>query len=485
MRMHAFMTAREIVQGIRSGSLNRLEVTAYFHDRSIKWGQKLGALLEVFDKDSLAQDPVVSHGIMDGVPGFIKDNICQEGRITSCASNILKNYRAVYDATVVSRLKQQGAVLLGRANMDEFAMGSSTETSAYGPAYNPWDITRVPGGSSGGSAAAVAAGLAPWALGSETGGSVRQPAGFCNLVGLKPTYGLLSRYGLIAYASSLDQVGIFARTAYDTALVLSAMAGIDERDATTRAVSAQDYTRSCGPESSLHGLRIGVVRSAVYADGIHQDVHRVLADALRKLESLGCVLVDVDIPLMQHSAAVYFMVSRAEAASNLARFDGVRYGMRHEISHDLQELYQMTRHEGFGSQVIRRILIGNYALSAGHADAYYERAKRIQSALQVSTQDLLKSVDLLFMPTSPAGAFALGAFADDPLAMDLQDYFTALANLVGMPALQIPGGFTSNGLPVGFQLMGPALSEPLLLAAAHVYQQHTDWHQRVPTGYQD
>lgn len=453
----------------------------------------LGSALEIFDKESVLKASLSAiapeerrlgkgSGPLAGIPGLLKDNIAQVDRALTCASKILQGLESTFDSTASARLKNEGALLLGRANCDEFAMGSSTETSAYQKTKNPWDATRVPGGSSGGSAAAVAAGLVPWALGSETGGSVRQPAAFCGIVGSKPTYGLVSRYGLVAYGSSLDQIGICTRTVYDNALVLSAIAGHDPQDSTSLKVEKTDYTRSLDgklPEN----LTIGVVENALYAQGMDPEIVAAIEQAIAEYEKLGAKIKKIKIPIIDYSAAVYFIVSRAEAASNLARFDGVRYGLRAKDSGTLEKMYCNTRHDGFGPEVRSRIMIGNYVLSAGHADAFIKKAKQVQAMIRQAFVDTYKEVDLLLMPTHPVPAFKFGAFDVDKLQMDLQDYFTCPVNLAGNCAISIPGGFTKAGLPIGFQLIGPHLGEEKMFKAAHAYEQVTPWHKMHPKGF--
>lgn len=474
-----FASIQELRELLASKKISREELLDVMCKRFEEFDGDLGSALEIFDKQSILNASNTT-GILAGIPGIIKDNICQKNRIAACSSKILENYRAPYDATVISRLKEQGALLVGRANCDEFAMGSSNETSAFKKVRNPWNRERVPGGSSGGSCAAVAAGLVPWSLGSETGGSVRQPAALCGIVGLKPTYGLISRYGLIAYASSLDQVGIFSRTVYDNALVLSAIAGKDAHDSTTlQHVASKDYTAAL-TGSIKPGLTIGVIENALYADGVETEVVTALEAALKQFEVLGATIKRVRLHTMDHSAATYFMVSRAEAASNFARFDGVRYGYRDTSAETLNELYSYSRRNGFGAEVRRRILIGNYVLSAGHADAYYQSAKVVQGLIRQEFMQAFENVDVLFSPVSPTGAFKFDAFKDNALQMDLQDYFTASANLAGIPGLALPCGFTSEKLPIGFQLLGSDLSEELLFQVGHAYQQVTDWHKQHP-----
>lgn len=474
----AYASIRELRKLLVAKKISREEILAESIKRFAAHDKTLGSALEIFERDSIVNS---SHheGKLAGIPGLVKDNICQEGRITSCGSKILSNYRAVYDATATKKLKNEGALLVGRANCDEFAMGASTETSAYQKTANPWDPTRVPGGSSGGSVVAVAAGLVPWALGSETGGSVRQPAALCGVVGSKPTYGRVSRYGLVAYGSSIDQIGIATRTIYDNALVLEVIAGHDKQDATTVDVAVPSYT-SMLDGSLKKGLTIGVVDNALSAEGMDPHVSQALQQGIEEFKKLGARIVHLSLPMMDYSAAVYFVVSRAEAASNLARFDGVRYGFRDTSASTLATMYTATRRKGFGAEVRRRILIGNYVLSAGHADEYYGNAKKVQALMRAEFLHAFSQVDLLFAPVSPAPAFKFGAFADNPLQMDLQDYFTSAANLTGIPAVALPCGFSPEGLPLGFQLMGPDFSEGLLFQTAYAYEQATPWHTMHP-----
>ncbi|MDP3788174.1 MAG: Asp-tRNA(Asn)/Glu-tRNA(Gln) amidotransferase subunit GatA [Candidatus Chromulinivorax sp.] len=474
-----FATIQEIRSLIDKKEITVSEVLDFYLERFAKIDPKIKSALEVFDKDSILK-MYSGSGILAGIPGLIKDNICQENRIASCASKILANHTAAYDATVISRLKAQGALLVGRANMDEFAMGSSTETSAYFKTANPWDVSRVPGGSSGGSAAAVSAGLVPWALGSDTGGSVRQPAGFCNLVGLKPTYGSVSRYGLIAYASSLDQIGVFSKTVYDSALVYSAIAGRDEKDSSTLDLQPQDYTQNLTGKFPA-GTRIGIVENALQAAELDPQVRTVIEEAIVELEKAGVIIKRIQLPALDYAAATYFILSRAEAASNLARFDGVRYGYRAPDISNLEEMYTKTRHDGFGLEVRVRMMVGNYVLSSGHAGKYYNKAKNVQRLIRHEFNEAFKDVDMLLMPTQACPAFKFGAYDDNKLQMDLQDYFTAAVNLAGVPGISIPCGFSQDGLPIGFQLIGPHLSEDRLFQVGHAYQQLTDWHTKNPT----
>jgi aspartyl-tRNA(Asn)/glutamyl-tRNA(Gln) amidotransferase subunit A len=478
----AYMTIVELQKKLKNREISVKELLTDIYARINKYDGELGALLELFLQDSLNLESLPS-GKLTGIPGVIKDNICQEGRITSCASRMLEHFKAPYDATAVTRLKKEGAFSIGRANLDEFAMGSSNETSAFKKCLNPWDHSRVAGGSSGGPIAAVAAGFVPWALGSETGGSVRLPAAYCGIVGLKPTYGCVSRYGLVAYASSLDQIGVATRTVYDNALIFSTIAGNDSNDSSTLTAPAYDYTHTLDGRMPA-GLRIGIVEDMLYADGMDSEVLTALETTLKQLEQAGAQLKKIRIPKLSYSAAAYFIISRAEAASNLARFDGVRYGHRAQGVTSLADMYRKTRQEGFGSEVKKRILVGNYVLSSGKSGEFYDNAKKAQSLIRQDMLAQFKEVDLLFMPTHPAPAFKVGAFNAHPLQIDLLDYFTCSVNLAGLPALSVPCGFTQEILPIGFQLVAPHSGEELLFKVGHAYQQITDWHLRTPQGYQ-
>ena len=482
MQSLAFATIKELKQLIADKKVTVEEVLRYYLNRLKKYDPKINSALEVFGEESIMAD-FQSEGALQGIPGLIKDNICQQGRAMTCASKILEGFTATYDATAIARLKREGALLVGRANMDEFAMGSSTETSAFGKTLNPWDCDRVPGGSSGGSAAAVAAGLVPWALGSETGGSVRQPAGFCGVVGLKPTYGLVSRYGLTAYASSLDQIGVFTRTVYDNALVFSAIAGKDIRDSSSLPAQKKDYTGSL--DGTLkEGLTIGYIDNMLNAEGVDPEVKASIEAALAEYEKLGATIKPITVPILEYAASAYFIISRAEAASNLARYEGVICGYRDKEADTLDKMYKETRHNGFGNEIRSRIMVGNYVLSAGHAAEFYDNAKMVQRMIRKELHQAFSDVDLLIAPTSPAAAFKLGAFEHDPLQMDLQDFFTCFANLAGIPGLSVPCGMSSDGLPIGYQLVGPHLSEELLFQTAHAYEQATPWHTMKPKGFE-
>ena len=478
MNIGPFATIRELKVLLEQKKISPQEIVDFYIRRFEAYDPEIQTALEIFDKESIFEKTSLN-GVLKGIPGIIKDNICQEGRITSCASKILENFVATYDATVIKRLKKAGALLIGRANLDEFGMGSSTETSAFQKTKNPWDYSRVPGGSSGGSAAAVAAGLVPWALGSETGGSVRQPAAFCGVVGIKATYGLVPRYGLVAYGSSIDQVGVVTKTVYDNALIFSEIAGHDLRDSSSLSVEKKDYTAHLN-EPLPESLSIGVVDNLFHADGMDSEVIAAIEEAIKVLEKAGAKVKRITLPTIDYAAAVYFILSRAEAASNLARFDGVRYSIRDKTAKTLAEMYFNTRHDGFGDEVKARIMVGNYVLSAGHAGAFYVNAKKVQRLIQREFIQAFKEVNLLVMPTHLAPAFKFGAFAENKLQMDLQDYFTCPMNLAGIPAISLPCGFSKDMLPIGFQLAGPHLSEELLYRVAYVYEQQTSWHTMHP-----
>ncbi|HLO00291.1 MAG TPA: Asp-tRNA(Asn)/Glu-tRNA(Gln) amidotransferase subunit GatA [Pyrinomonadaceae bacterium] len=415
--------------------------------------------------------------VLAGVPIAIKDNICVQGMQTSCGSRILGNYHPPYNATVIERLLGAGAVVIGKTNCDEFAMGSSNENSAFGPVKNPWDVTRVPGGSSGGSAAAVAAGIVPVALGSDTGGSVRQPASLCGVFGLKPTYGRNSRYGLVAFASSLDQVGVFARNTLDVAQVLRVIAGRDLHDATTADVPVPDYAAEL--TGDIKGARIGLPQS-LFGEGLDSEVRVAVEKAVDIYRELGAEIVDIELPNAQFSIAVYYIIATAEASSNLARFDGVRYGFRAENAPELRQMYKKTREEGFGAEVKRRIMLGTYVLSAGYYEAYYGKAQQVRSLIKEDFRRAFASCDAIITPTSPTPAFSLGEKVDNPLAMYLNDIYTVTANLAGIPGLNVPCGLSSQRLPIGFQLLGAYWSEPTLFKLAHAYEMVQPFTERPP-----
>lgn len=417
-------------------------------------------------------------GPLDGVPVAVKDILLTADMPTTCASHILEGYRAPYEASVVTRLREAGAVLLGKTNLDEFAMGGSSEHSAFGPVRNPWDPSRVPGGSSGGSAVAVASGAAFGALGTDTGGSVRQPAGLCGITGLKPTYGRVPRWGMVAFASSLDQVGPMGKEVRDVSLLLQAIAGFDPRDATSAEEAVPDFGQAL--ETGARGLRIGVPKE-YFGDGLQDDVRTAMDEALKVYQGLGATLVDISLPHSAYGVATYYLIATAEASSNLARFDGVRYGLRRGAEGGLRQMYSETRREGFGTEVKRRILLGTYALSAGYYDAYYLKAQKVRTLIRQDFTEAFDTVDVVAVPTSPTTAFALGEKTDDPVTMYLADVFTITANLAGIPGISIPAGFDSAGLPIGLQLLGQPFDEAPLLQAARAFERETSWHQaRAP-----
>jgi aspartyl-tRNA(Asn)/glutamyl-tRNA(Gln) amidotransferase subunit A len=437
--------------------------------------ETLGAFLQIDRTGALARVGELEAGgdkspsaALGAVPVAVKDNICVRGLQASCGSAILGGYHPPYNATVVERLNAAGAIIVGKTNCDEFAMGSSNENSAYGVVRNPWDTERVPGGSSGGSAAAVAARIVPVALGSDTGGSVRQPASFCGIVGVKPTYGRVSRYGLVAFGSSLDQIGIFATGIHDAALTLSIIAGRDARDATTADVPVPDYVSELRGE--MRGARIGVPRE-LFGEGLAADVRASVEAAIETYRALGAEVVEVELPHAKYAIAVYYIIATAEASSNLARYDGVRYGFRAEESRTLREMYRRTREEGFGTEVKRRIMLGTYVLSSGYYDAYYLKAQKVRALLKQDFTRAFERCDAIITPTSPTTAFLLGEKTDDPLAMYLNDIYTVTANLAGIPGLSVPCGLSKTNLPIGMQLLGPHWSESTLLRFAHAYEQ--------------
>lgn len=412
-----------------------------------------------------------------GIPMGIKDNIVTKGVITTCASKILANYDPIYDATVMERLNSAQAVMMGKLNMDEFAMGSSTETSAFQLTYNPWNLEYVPGGSSGGSAAAVAAGEVVFSLGSDTGGSIRQPAAYCGVVGLKPTYGLVSRFGLVAFASSLDQIGPLTRTVEDAAYVLQAIAGHDPMDSTSANVDIPDYAAAL--TGDVKGLRIGVPKEH-FGEGVDPEVKERIQEALRVLEGLGARVEEVTLPHTEYAVATYYIIASSEASSNLARFDGVRYGFRAEEAENIIDMYKQTRSQGFGQEVKRRIMLGTYSLSSGYYDAYYLKAQKVRTLIRRDFEKVFESYDVIIGPTAPTTAFKIGEKIDDPLTMYLNDILTIPVNLAGLPAISVPAGFASNGLPVGMQIIGKAFDESTVLRVAHAFEQHTDHHRKRP-----
>lgn len=416
-------------------------------------------------------------GVLGGVPIAIKDNICTEDVKTTCASRMLENFVPIYNATVIEKLEEAGAIMLGKTNMDEFAMGSSTETSYIKKTANPWDVNRVPGGSSGGSAAAVSADMAYAALGSDTGGSIRQPASYCSVVGLKPTYGLISRYGLIAFASSLDQIGPFAKTVEDAALMLNVIAGHDSKDTTSADLEKKDYTKAL--VNSVKEMNIAVPSDFVN-DGINEDVKRAYDTSIKTLEDLGANIVNVKLEYAKYSLATYYIIATAEASSNLGRYDGIRYGHRAKEFSDLIDLYTKSRTEGFGDEVKRRIMLGTYVLSSGYYDAYYKRAQQVRTLIVNDFKKAFESCDVIMIPTAPNTSFKMGEHSTNPLEMYLEDIFTVPVNIAGLPAISVPGGFASNNMPIGLQFIAKSFDEEKLLQVAYTYEQNTQFHDKKP-----
>jgi aspartyl-tRNA(Asn)/glutamyl-tRNA(Gln) amidotransferase subunit A len=479
-------TLAELSDLLASRAVSSVELTRHFLDRIAARDGELNAFITVTAERALAQAAAADariakgeKGPLLGVPFAHKDIFCTQGVKTTCGSKMLADFISPYDATVVERLDAAGMVMLGKCNMDEFAMGSSNETSFYGPVKNPWDTTKVPGGSSGGSAAAVAARLAPAATGTDTGGSIRQPGALTNLTGLKPTYGRVSRYGIIAFASSLDQAGTLTHTAEDAALLLGAMAGYDPRDSTSVDAPVPDYRASL--DKPLKGLRIGVPPEFFDA-GLDKRVAQKVQDALDVYSKLGAMVVDVSLPNLGQSVPVYYVVAPAECSSNLARYDGVRFGHRAKDPKDLTDLYMRSRGEGFGAEVKRRIMTGTYVLSAGYYDAYYLKAQKVRQLIADDFRKAFERVDGILGPTTPTPAFGIGAKTDDPITMYLNDIYTIGVNLAGLPGMSIPMGFV-DGLPVGLQLIGGYFGEERLLNAAHAYQRETSWHTRIPEAF--
>ena len=477
------LSIRELSDGLRDKKFSSKELTQHFLKRIDRLDPQLNSLITVTAARAMRQAELADArlakgeaGALLGIPVIQKDIFCTQGVRTSCASQMLDRFIAPYDATIVQKLDAAGMVMLGKANMDEFAMGSSNETSWYGPVKNPWDVTRVPGGSSGGSVAAVAAALAPVATATDTGGSIRQPASLTNLTGIKPTYGRVSRFGMIAFASSLDQAGVVARSAEDAAVVLREMSGFDPRDSTSVEKPVDDYV--AGLNQSIKGLRIGIP-SEYFAEGLAPGARVLVEAAIQKFKELGAVIKEISLPNSPLSVPTYYVVAPAEASSNLARLDGVRYGHRADGVKSLEDLYKKSRGEGFGAEVQRRIMVGTYVLSHGYYDAYYLKAQKVRRLICDDFKAAFKDVDVVLGPTATDVAFKLGTNADDPVAMYLNDIYTIAANLAGIPAMSLPCGFV-DGLPVGLQLMGNYFEEGRLLNVAHQYQLATDFHKQSP-----
>ena len=477
-------TIHEYAELLKQRKLSSVELTKQYLARIEKADAQIGSYITVCPDEALAAagkaDERIARGeatLLTGIPVGIKDNICTEGITTTCASKMLYNFVPPYDATVTKRLKNEGAVILGKLNMDEFAMGSSTESSYFKKTKNPYDLTRVPGGSSGGSAASVSADLAPYALGSDTGGSIRQPAAFCGNVGLKPTYGLVSRFGLIAFASSLDQIGSFTKDVTDCAIVLNAIAGYDKMDSTSVDADKTDYTKALG--LPLKGMKIGVPKQYLES-GIQTEIKEAVENAIKVYEMLGAECEECSLPLSKYALPAYYLISSAEASSNLARFDGIKYGYRAEEYHGLTDLYEITRSEGFGEEVKRRIMLGTYALSSGYYDAYYKKAQQVRGLIKRDFAACFEKYDVLLTPTTPTTAYKFGE-KSDPVAMYMGDICTVAVNIAGLPAISIPAGLDKKGMPIGIQLIANSFDERKLLTAAFAYERETGYEKLRPT----
>ncbi|MFH2137935.1 MAG: Asp-tRNA(Asn)/Glu-tRNA(Gln) amidotransferase subunit GatA [Candidatus Omnitrophota bacterium] len=476
------LTACEIIELLEKKEVSPKEVAAAYLEKINSEDAKINSFVHLDPKKVLEKAEKTAAGKLQGLPIAIKDNICVTDELTTCASRILAGFRPPYNATVIEKLENNGALIMGKVNMDEFAFGSSCETSCYGPTRNPWNTECAPGGSSGGSAASVAARFTPWALGSDTGGSIRQPASLCGIVGLKPTYGRVSRYGLIAFASSLDQIGPLTKDVKDAALLLSVIAGYDAKDSTSVNIATPDYLKDLS--ENIKGLKIGIPKE-YFALSSNEQTNTILTQAIEVLKKLGAEFSEVSLPHTEYAVATYYIIAPSEASSNLARYDGVHYGHRtkdKEPSEDsaLIDMYMKTRGEGFGQEAVRRVILGTYALSSGYYDAYYLKALKVRAKISEDFKNAFKKFDCIITPTSPTGAFKIGEKINDPLAMYLSDIFTISANLAGIPALSIPCGFTKENLPIGLQLLGKPFDEQMLFNVAYAYQQNTDWHQRRP-----
>ena len=480
-----FLSIRDVSELIKRKEVSPVELTHSILDRIEDVDSKIHAYITILRGEALkaaneAEKEISSGtylGALHGVPISVKDIFVMKGIRTTCGSKILENFVSPYDAMVVEKLKHAGAIIVGKNNMDEFAMGSSTENSYFGPTRNPWDLERVPGGSSGGSAAATSASICFASVGTDTGGSIRQPAALCGTVGVKPTYGRVSRFGMIAFASSLDQGGPLTKTVKDAALMLNVIAGGDARDSTSVHIPVPDYARQLDGE--IKGIRIGVPKE-YFLKGIDVEVEEAVKNAIRLIEDLGCPVEEISLPHTKYAVSTYYLIAPSEASSNLARYDGVRYGFRFPDSSSLREMYHRTRAEGFGAEVKRRIMIGTYALSAGYYDAYYLKAQRVRTLIKRDFEEAFKKVDIIITPTSSEAAFKIGEKTDDPLKMYLSDIFTIPCNLAGLPGISIPCGFTSGGLPIGLQILGKPFDEETLLRVAHAYELRTNWRERKP-----
>ena len=476
----------ELANGLQKKEYSSVELTQFFLDRIRKYDKQLNSFITITEQQAIQQaqaaDAVIQSGnanMLTGIPYAHKDIFCTRDVLTTCGSKMLSKFVAPYDATVTEKLKQQGMVMLGKTNMDEFAMGSTTETSYFGATVNPWSSDHVPGGSSGGSAVSVAARLAPCATGTDTGGSIRQPAAFCGITGIKPTYGRVSRHGMVAYASSLDQGGVFSRSVEDCALLLKQVAGFDSKDSTSVEQEVPNYSSELN--TMIKGMRIGIPKFCFHS-GLDEAIKVSIEAAITEFKQLGCELVEMDISSLEYAIPCYYIIALAECSSNLARYDGVRYGHRCDQPVDLEDMYCRSRAEGFGEEVKRRILVGNYVLSAGYYDAYYLKAQKVRRKICEDFKQALKQIDAVLMPVAPSTAFPVSTTLNDPVAMYLSDIYTVPVNLAGLPGLALPIGF-SQGLPVGMQLVGNYFCEQTLFTLGYHYQQRTDWHQRQPEGF--
>ncbi len=478
------MNIDEARSAVIRGEISPVDLAGAVFERIGAVEEKIGSYISLQRENALAQARQAENNIrshdknpaLPGIPIAVKDNICTKGVKTTCSSRILENFIPPYESSVTQRLGEQGYVLTGKTNLDEFAMGSSTENSVFGRTRNPWDLQRVPGGSSGGSAAAVAADECIAAIGSDTGGSIRQPAAFCGVVGLKPTYGRVSRYGLVAFASSLDQVGPITKTVKDSAILMNIISGHDPLDSTSAAVDTPDFTSVLGQD--IKGMKLGIPKE-YFIEGLDREVADSVNEAIKKLEALGAAPVEISLPHTEYAVAAYYILATSEASSNLARYDGVKYGLRVD-GDDLVDMYMKTRDEGFGAEVKRRIILGTYALSSGYYEAYYKKAQQVRTLISRDFEKAFKTVDLIVTPTTPTPAFRAGEKTGDPLQMYLSDIFTISINLAGAPGISVPCGFTSGGLPVGLQIIGRHFDEKSIFKAAYAYEQNTDWHKRRP-----
>lgn len=479
-------TVHELVEKLEKGEVTSEEITRSYFDRIKEIDPKVKAYVSTLEDEAMAKAKKVDEdrkagkpvSKFAGIPIGIKDNMCITGTKTTCSSKMLENFVAPYDATVIEKLNKEDLVYLGKLNMDEFAMGGSTEHSAFFKTCNPWDLDRVPGGSSGGSAAAVAADIAPWTLGSDTGGSIRQPASLCGIVGLKPTYGLVSRYGLVAFASSLDQIGPLTKDVTDSAMLLNLIAGHDEKDSTSVEVEEKDYTKAL--VNDVKGMRIGLPKEYL-GEGINEEVREAILSVAKKYEEMGAIVEDCSFEVGQYATSVYYIIACAEASSNLGRFDGIRYGYRTENFENLKDIYKNSRSEGFGPEVKRRIMLGTYVLSSGYYDAYYKKAQKVRTVITNAYNELFGKYDLLLTPTSPTTAFKIGEKSSNPLEMYLADICTVPVNIGGLPGISVPCCLDSKGMPIGFQLVGKPFSEETLLRAAYSYEQNTNFRENKPT----